>query len=178
MFVYQWAPLEQDSLWKLQHAMFRRWRHNLWWKLDNEPIRSHKSSSILSRMLQQHPGQAADRHLWKLCYQFSDSVSYCRWILWLGQQQLLVCRCVDSCTVSGYNYAGLQYRTQCICANEQPHGTKQNESDCDYVCPGDSSANCGGHWMMSVYQTSNAPTTSTTITTTTTTDSTTSNPNG
>ena len=61
-------------------------------------------------------------------------------------------RCVDSCTEQGYAYAGLQYKTQCICANEEPHGAKQNETMCDYACPGDASAKCGGHWMMNVYQ--------------------------
>merc|ERR1712066_928559 len=61
-------------------------------------------------------------------------------------------QCVDSCIESGYAYAGLQYSTQCICANESPHGAKQNESSCDYTCPGDDSAKCGGHWMMNVYE--------------------------
>ena len=81
-------------------------------------------------------------------------------------------RCVDTCTMSGYSFAGLQYKTQCICANEHPHGARQNESSCDYICPGDASANCGGHWMMSVYQTTDTPTTATTTSTTTTTTTT------
>ena len=59
---------------------------------------------------------------------------------------------MDSCTEQGYAYAGLQYKTQCICANEEPQGAKQNESMCDYACPGDDHAKCGGHWMMNVYQ--------------------------
>ena len=68
-------------------------------------------------------------------------------------QKIIFCsRCVDACTEEGYAYAGLQYRTQCICANEEPHGAKQNESMCDYDCPGDASAKCGGHWKMNVYQ--------------------------
>ena len=46
----------------------------------------------------------------------------------------------------------MQYRTQCICADEYPHGVKQNDSACDFECPGDSSAMCGGNWMMSVYK--------------------------
>jgi len=61
-------------------------------------------------------------------------------------------QCVDSCTEQGYEYAGLQYKTQCICANEAPQGAKQNESVCNYDCPGDATSKCGGHWMMNVYQ--------------------------
>ena len=60
---------------------------------------------------------------------------------------------MDSCTEQGYAYAGLQYETQCICANEEPKdGAKQNETMCDYNCPGDATSKCGGHWMMNVYQ--------------------------
>ena len=71
---------------------------------------------------------------------------------------MLLCdfRCVDMCLEANYRYAGLQYETQCICANEPPQ-KKQNESMCDYSCPGDPAAKCGGHWMMNVYRTQTEP---------------------
>ena len=108
-------------------------------------------------MLQQHLGQATLWHLRQFKNKLANSVSksyICLQLDFISQfiTKLYSFRCVDSCIEQGYDYAGLQYKTQCICANEEPHGAKQNESMCDYTCPGDASAKCGGHWMMNVYQ--------------------------
>ena len=71
---------------------------------------------------------------------------------------------MESCTNSGYFFAGLQYGSQCICSDDVPHGGAiKNETRCDYRCPGDESATCGGEWMMNLYQATNTITT--TITT-------------
>ena len=107
-------------------------------------------------MLQQHLGQATLWHLRQFKNKLANSVSLHTnmWSFFAPEftNTFYYFRCVDSCIEQGYDYAGLQYKTQCICANEEPHGAKQNESMCDYTCPGDASAKCGGHWMMNVYQ--------------------------
>ena len=62
-------------------------------------------------------------------------------------------RCVTYCTAGGYDYAGLQYSSQCICSNAGPQGNS-DESECTYGCAGDSSINmCGGLGYINIFHT-------------------------
>merc|ERR1719411_428141 len=56
-------------------------------------------------------------------------------------------------TSGGFDYAGLQYGSQCICTNSGPQGTS-DESQCTYGCAGDSSVKmCGGLGYINIFHT-------------------------
>ena len=66
---------------------------------------------------------------------------------------LLLFRCVAYCTSGGYDYAGLQYGSQCICTNSGPQGTS-DAGRCNYGCAGDSSIKmCGGLGYINIFHT-------------------------
>jgi protein xylosyltransferase len=62
--------------------------------------------------------------------------------------------CIQLCLQSGFEYAGVQYSTECFCGNEEPPATyKLPDSSCNMKCPGDSHATCGGYYTINIYQT-------------------------
>ncbi len=62
-------------------------------------------------------------------------------------------RCLQSCTDSGYAYAGVQYGNQCFCGNSYGRYGKLSESSCNMTCSGDSGLVCGGTWANTLYKT-------------------------
>merc|ERR1711884_449874 len=61
--------------------------------------------------------------------------------------------CVKVCTDRGYDYAGLQYGSQCICTNTGPQGNSE-EYKCTYGCAGDNSIKmCGGLGYINIFHT-------------------------
>lgn len=60
--------------------------------------------------------------------------------------------CAQNCSNLNYPYFGLQYSSQCFCGNSYGRYGGSNESDCNYVCTGDSSQICGGYWRNSIYK--------------------------
>ncbi|KAJ4362740.1 hypothetical protein N0V95_001342 [Ascochyta clinopodiicola] len=62
--------------------------------------------------------------------------------------------CIDFCTASGFSYAGLEYKSECFCANEL--NAKYAPQDgimgaCVSKCSGNADQTCGGWAAMSVY---------------------------
>ena len=66
---------------------------------------------------------------------------------------LLDFRCVQVCTDGDFDYAGLQYGSQCICTNSGP--IEDSEEDrCTYGCAGDNSIKmCGGLGYINIFHT-------------------------
>jgi len=61
--------------------------------------------------------------------------------------------CVDFCTNRDYDYAGLQYGSQCICTNTGPQENSE-EGKCTYGCAGDQSIKmCGGLGYINIFHT-------------------------
>jgi len=61
--------------------------------------------------------------------------------------------CVAYCTSGGYDYAGLQYGSQCICTNSGPQGTS-DAAQCTYGCAGDNDIKmCGGLGYINIFHT-------------------------
>merc|ERR1712117_726387 len=61
--------------------------------------------------------------------------------------------CVAYCTSGGYDYAGLQYGSQCICTNSGPQGTS-DAGQCTYGCAGANSVKmCGGLGYINIFHT-------------------------
>ena len=62
--------------------------------------------------------------------------------------------CVRKCKGYGYAYAGVQYGSQCFCANTPPPtNTIVDKTECNMQCSGDWQEKCGGSWRMNVYAT-------------------------
>jgi glucan endo-1,3-alpha-glucosidase len=69
-----------------------------------------------------------------------------------GIQNLTPTTCQQTCADKGYSYAGVEYGTECYCSNSLPSTVKYDPSLCTTPCTGDSSINCGGPWVVQVYQ--------------------------
>jgi len=56
---------------------------------------------------------------------------------------------------AGYNYAGVEYGTECYCGNTLTNngatGVLISSDSCSVTCGGDSSKKCGGSWTMTVF---------------------------
>ncbi|XP_033097902.1 WSC domain-containing protein ARB_07870-like [Anneissia japonica] len=62
--------------------------------------------------------------------------------------------CIQYCHERRYLYAGLQYRFQCFCGDDNYSRLGQRpESECGLTCSGNSEEICGGSWRNSVYTT-------------------------
>ncbi|KAH3844930.1 hypothetical protein DPMN_087196 [Dreissena polymorpha] len=56
--------------------------------------------------------------------------------------------CASRC--HSYIVAGVEIGKQCFCGNVWPD-VRKPESECNYVCPGNSTMKCGGDWRINVY---------------------------
>lgn len=63
--------------------------------------------------------------------------------------------CVDYCVGEGFSIAGVEYTDECYCGDSVPSDrapTAGLMGDCTMPCAGDSSENCGGAQLISLYQ--------------------------
>ncbi|KAF9692974.1 hypothetical protein EKO04_009153 [Ascochyta lentis] len=72
-----------------------------------------------------------------------------------SRQNTTVEDCIDFCSASGFSYAGLEYKSECFCANDLD--AKYAPQDgvmgaCVSKCNGNADQTCGGWAAMSVYQ--------------------------
>ncbi|XP_072547673.1 sialate:O-sulfotransferase 1 [Salminus brasiliensis] len=59
--------------------------------------------------------------------------------------------CQDTCTESGYQYAGLEYGSECYCGNRIT-SARMKEEECNLDCKGEKGSICGGVARLSVYK--------------------------
>ncbi|XP_053703301.1 WSC domain-containing protein 1 [Synchiropus splendidus] len=59
--------------------------------------------------------------------------------------------CQDTCSESGYQFAGLEYGVECHCGN-RISSPQAPEEDCSLVCRGERGAPCGGVGRLSIYK--------------------------
>ncbi|XP_076875335.1 sialate:O-sulfotransferase 1 [Brachyhypopomus gauderio] len=59
--------------------------------------------------------------------------------------------CQDTCSESGYQFAGLEYGTECHCGN-RINAPRARMEDCNLDCRGDRGSPCGGVARLSVYK--------------------------
>ncbi|MCJ8740376.1 hypothetical protein PDJAM_G00058250 [Pangasius djambal] len=59
--------------------------------------------------------------------------------------------CQDTCTESGYQYAGLEYGSECYCGNRIA-GARMKGEECNLDCKGEKGSICGGMGRLSVYK--------------------------
>ncbi|KAL7832155.1 hypothetical protein AOLI_G00297030 [Acnodon oligacanthus] len=59
--------------------------------------------------------------------------------------------CQDTCTESGYQYAGLEYGSECYCGNRIT-SARMKEEECNLDCKGEKGSICGGVARLSVFK--------------------------
>ncbi|KAK1994348.1 WSC domain-containing protein [Colletotrichum falcatum] len=62
-------------------------------------------------------------------------------------------QCISRCDSLGYQYAGLEYGSECFCGNSIEGGSTPASSGCDMSCDGNRFDTCGGAGRISIYQT-------------------------
>lgn len=63
-------------------------------------------------------------------------------------------RCIDMCLQSGYEYAGVQYGSECFCGRVKPQDEfRLNDNYCNMECPLSPLEKCGGYFSMNVFHT-------------------------
>ncbi|KAF9051931.1 WSC domain-containing protein [Panaeolus papilionaceus] len=60
--------------------------------------------------------------------------------------------CTAQCHNKGYLYAGLEYGTECWCGNSLAFEIPRPASECNFICPGDSSELCGAGSRIVIYE--------------------------
>lgn len=69
---------------------------------------------------------------------------------------MTVVKCVRLCQERGYQYAGLQWSSECYCGDQYDKYGNTSNTECNTPCSGDFSKKCGGTWRLSVYATNPA----------------------
>uniref|UniRef100_A0AAY4BKH6 WSC domain-containing protein n=1 Tax=Denticeps clupeoides TaxID=299321 RepID=A0AAY4BKH6_9TELE len=59
--------------------------------------------------------------------------------------------CQDTCSESGYQFAGLEYGSECYCGN-RIIGPRMREDECNLDCKGEKGSICGGVARLSIYK--------------------------
>lgn len=62
--------------------------------------------------------------------------------------------CLSFCQSGGFQYAGLEYGSECYCGSALANGASlsQSSSQCNMACASDSSSTCGGSNALQLYQ--------------------------
>ncbi|KAI0973903.1 WSC domain-containing protein [Xylaria arbuscula] len=72
----------------------------------------------------------------------------------IDQPDMTVEKCMSTCGDKGYEYAGLEFRSQCFCGHDLPQDrlpANGTQGDCSMPCAGNSNQFCGGAARISVY---------------------------
>lgn len=72
--------------------------------------------------------------------------------VFLIQTNATIESCIETATLEGYRYAGVEYGTQCFAGNVLVYPAVSN-SECNMPCNANHSETCGGYWLLSVYTT-------------------------
>ncbi|KAI8616934.1 aspartic peptidase domain-containing protein [Chytriomyces sp. MP71] len=64
--------------------------------------------------------------------------------------------CFNSCSASGFYYAGVENGNECWCGNSLPVATLPS-STCSTPCSGDTGQTCGGPWALNIFSTATRP---------------------
>ncbi|XP_034034826.1 WSC domain-containing protein 1 [Thalassophryne amazonica] len=121
----------------VQH-LHRRWFHSLLPESPEQRVSLHSSSS---RQKGTYIGcflhNASDRAL-------GGTVLY-------DLRKMTSSLCQDTCSESGYQFAGLEYGAECHCGN-RISSPRVPEEDCSLVCRGERGSPCGGVGRLSIYK--------------------------
>ncbi len=95
-------------------------------------------------------GNAAPAATYLGCFRDSDQrdLNASQW----DDGQMTPTRCIRSCADNGFEYAGLQYGSQCFCGNSHGRYGRIDANNCSMPCSGNPGLMCGGTWANSVFR--------------------------
>ncbi|WRT68981.1 uncharacterized protein IL334_005963 [Kwoniella shivajii] len=71
-----------------------------------------------------------------------------------SSSSMTIATCVNYCQGKGYQYAGLEYSSECYCGNDLVNGASLTlpSTGCNMLCSGDDTTYCGGSNALQLYQ--------------------------
>uniref|UniRef100_A0A672FR84 WSC domain containing 1b n=1 Tax=Salarias fasciatus TaxID=181472 RepID=A0A672FR84_SALFA len=120
----------------VQH-LHRRWFHSLLPESPEQKVPLHKNSKHKGTYMGCFLHNASDRAL-------GGTMLY-------DLRKMTSSLCQDTCTESGYQFAGLEYGAECHCGN-RISSPRAPEEDCSLVCRGERGSPCGGVGRLSIYK--------------------------
>ncbi|XP_037125775.1 WSC domain-containing protein 1 [Syngnathus acus] len=85
------------------------------------------------------------------CFSHNTSERALGGILLYDLRKMTSSLCHDTCSESGYQFAGLEYGAECHCGNKI-NSRQVAEEDCNLACRGERSSPCGGVGRLSIYK--------------------------
>ncbi|KAM8898136.1 sialate:O-sulfotransferase 1 [Spinachia spinachia] len=120
----------------VQH-LHRQWFHSLLPESPEQRGPLHRSSK--------HKGTYMG------CYLHNASVRALGGTMLYDPRKMTSSLCQDTCSESGYQFAGLEFGAECHCGN-RISSTRAPEEDCGLVCRGERGSPCGGVGRLSIYK--------------------------
>ncbi|WWD16948.1 hypothetical protein CI109_101380 [Kwoniella shandongensis] len=70
-----------------------------------------------------------------------------------SSSDMTIGKCLDFCDAAGWQYAGIEYGSECYCANSLLNGASlaRTSDQCNMPCAGDSATTCGGSNGLQLY---------------------------
>lgn len=119
----------------VQH-LHRRWFHNLLPEGSEQRLSAHRS---------RHKGTYMG------CFLHNASDQALGGTMLYDLRKMTSALCQDTCSESGYQFAGLEYGAECHCGN-RISSLRAPEEDCSLMCRGERGAPCGGVGRLSIYK--------------------------
>ncbi|XP_044225548.1 WSC domain-containing protein 1 [Thunnus albacares] len=120
----------------VQH-LHHRWFHSLLPESPEQRVSPHRSSRLKGTYIGCFLHNASDRAL-------GGTMLY-------DLRKMTSSLCQDTCSESGYQFAGLEYGAECHCGN-RISSPRAPEEDCSLVCRGERGSPCGGVGRLSIYK--------------------------
>ncbi|KAM4547075.1 sialate:O-sulfotransferase 1 isoform 1-T1 [Fundulus diaphanus] len=120
----------------VQH-LHRRWFHSLLPESPEQKVSQHRNSRHKGTYIGCFLHNASDRAL-------GGTMLY-------DLRKMTSSLCQDTCSESGYQFAGLEYGAECHCGN-RISSPQAPEEDCSLVCRGERGSPCGGVGRLSIYK--------------------------
>ncbi|XP_058484201.1 sialate:O-sulfotransferase 1 [Solea solea] len=129
----QWPASRSPGV---QH-LHRRWFHSLLPESPEQRVSLHRSSRHKGTYMGCFLHNASDRAL-------GGTMLY-------DLRKMTSSLCQDTCSESGYQFAGLEFGAECHCGN-RISSARAPEEDCSLVCRGERGSPCGGVGRLSIYK--------------------------
>ncbi|XP_041865024.1 WSC domain-containing protein 1 [Melanotaenia boesemani] len=120
----------------VQH-LHRRWFHNLLPESSEQRVSLHRNN--------RHKGTYMG------CFMHNASDGALGGTMLYDLRKMTSSLCQDTCSESGYQFAGLEYGAECHCGN-RISSQQAPEEDCSLVCRGERGSPCGGVGRLSIYK--------------------------
>ncbi|XP_076017462.1 sialate:O-sulfotransferase 1-like [Genypterus blacodes] len=120
----------------VQH-LHRRWFHSLLPESPEQTVSLHKTST--------------DKGTYMGCFLHNTSERALGGTMLYDLRKMTSSLCQDTCSESGYQFAGLEFGAECHCGN-RISSPRAPEEDCSVGCRGERGSPCGGVGRLSIYK--------------------------